>query len=151
MGGTRQAPLCRSGHPVLRVTVPHRPTSLALRPSCGHAPTPNPGECQVHDHQPRTGPNRPGCKVWGNGGESTHAKRQSRTIFFKAPCQYSELALAKKNLQPPKKPFVFSMKPRVCKPQKGRRQLGFNWRLVFSSLFSEVKSHKTQVPFSVPA
>ena len=32
---------------------------------------------------------------------------------------------------------------------KNGRQLGFKWRLVFSSLFSEVKSHKTQVIFGV--
>ena len=48
-------------------------------------------------------------------------------------------------------PSAFSIKPRVHKPKKNERQLGFKWRLVFSSLFSEVKSHKTHVIFGVPA
>ena len=47
-------------------------------------------------------------------------------------------------------PSFFSMKPRVYKPQKWAAA-GVKWRLVFSSLFSEVKSNTAQVTFGVPA
>ena len=66
---------------------PHR------APHESHSITPNPGVCQVYNHQPRT---RVQVQIFGNGGGGNiHAKRQPRTIWFTAPCQYSESAPAK--------------------------------------------------------
>ena len=67
----------------------HRPEELSDGPTA-FSFHPNPGVYQVYNHQPRTR-----VQGFGNGGKSIHAKRQPRTIFFKAPCQYSESAPAK--------------------------------------------------------
>ena len=107
---------------------------------------PNPGVYQVYSHQLRTR-----VQGLGNGGGSIHAKRQPRTMFFNAPCQYSESAPAK-YLQTPKESFGFFDETLRIQTAK---KMGGSWNLnggLFSLLlFSEVKSHKTHVLFSVPA
>ena len=92
------------------------PVTAAI--SCGGR-SPNPGEYQAYNHQPRTR-----VQGFGNGGKSMHAKRQPRTIFFKAPCTVPVFGINPRNTYKPQgNPSVISMKPRVYKPQK----MGGSW------------------------
>ena len=92
----------------------------------------------------------PGYRVWGMLETNIHAKRQPRTIFSMHRSSIRNQH-PRNTCKHQRNPSAFPMKPRVYKPQKNGRQSEFKWRLVFSSLFSEVKSHKTQVIFGVPA
>ena len=88
----------------------------------------------------------PGYAVWGMV-EKVYTPNTNQERFFSRNRASIRNQHPRNTCKHQRNPSAFSMKPRVYKPQKNGRQLGFKWRLVFSSLFSE--SEITQNPGSL--
>ena len=116
-----------------------------------------PGSYSIRTTQPRRIPSiQPVAANQGAGfGErwekyNTH-QTPTKNIFFQSTVPVFGISTREMPVNTKKNFGFFDETSRIQAAKKNGRQLGFKWRLMFSSLFSEVRSHKTQVLFGVLA